>query len=158
MTAFYCSAMHFYKVFLINLSLGIVPSLWKNANVTAVFKKGDPTLWSNYWPISLLSIRNKISERALLHRTYNKFANYMFNMSSFLIALHQPNFSQPTMIYKKLRDIGTQVAMIYLDFSKAFDSVPHALLIHKLKSNGFSSNVLKWFSSYLSFRLQRCRI
>lgn len=52
-------------------------------------------------------------------------------------------------------DKGDQVDMIYLDFSKAFDRVPHHLLLHKLKMYGFHGTLLKWFRSYLDHRKQR---
>jgi hypothetical protein len=52
-------------------------------------------------------------------------------------------------------DNAGQVDMIYLDFSKAFDSVPHKLLLHKLQSFGFHSDLLNWFRAYLTGREQR---
>ena len=52
-------------------------------------------------------------------------------------------------------DNAGQVDMIYLDFSKAFDSVSHKLLLHKIQSFGIHSNLLNWFNSYLSGREQR---
>ena len=55
----------------------------------------------------------------------------------------------------KVLDGGGQTDIIYLDFSKAFDSVPHHLLLHKMKSFGFNGTLLSWFSSYLSNRKQR---
>ena len=48
-----------------------------------------------------------------------------------------------------------QTDIIYLDFSKAFDSVSHRLLLHKLKMYGFNGRLLDWFTSYLSDRKQR---
>ena len=55
-------------------------------------------------------------------------------------------------------DSGTQTDVIYLDFSKAFDSVPHSLLCSKLKHFGFSGNLHAWFTSYLKNRKQRVSI
>ena len=52
-------------------------------------------------------------------------------------------------------DKGIQVDVAYLDFSKAFDSVPHNLLVHKLQMYGFNGNLLKWLKSYLDEREQR---
>ena len=48
-----------------------------------------------------------------------------------------------------------QVDVVYLDFSKAFDSVNHQLLIHKLQSFGINGNLLSWFNSYLNNIIQR---
>ena len=52
-------------------------------------------------------------------------------------------------------DASGQVDVIYLDFSKAFDSVNHKLLFHKLQSFGIDGNILSWFNSYLNNRIQR---
>ena len=145
------------KLFNLSLSLGTVPLLWKTANVTPVFKKGDPSLCSNYRPISLLCITSKIFERAILQHTYDKFSHLITNVQHGFL----PSRSTSTQLYTVLHDIyrlcdqGVQADMIYLDFSKAFDSVSHSFLLHKLKSYGFSGNLHKWFSSYLNSRFQR---
>lgn len=145
------------KLFNLSLSTGIVPSFWKYANVIPVFKKGDSSLCSNYRPISLLCITSKIFEHAILHNIYDKFAHLICNAQHGFL----PKRSTSTQLFTVLHDIyklcdsGTQADMIYLDFSKAFDSVPHRLLVHKLKSFGFSGNLINWFSSYLSSRFQR---
>lgn len=55
-------------------------------------------------------------------------------------------------------DSGIQSNMIFIDFSKAFDSVNHNLLLYKLNSMGFSGSLLKWFSSYLCDRRQRVMV
>ena len=52
-------------------------------------------------------------------------------------------------------DKGLEIDLIYLDFSKAFDSVCHAKLLSKLNSLGITGSLLKWFTSYLSNRKQR---
>ena len=52
-------------------------------------------------------------------------------------------------------DKGFQTDVIYLDFNKAFDSVPHSLLIHRLKKIGFNGDLLIWLKSYLAGRKQQ---
>ena len=52
-------------------------------------------------------------------------------------------------------DNGYSIEMIYLDFRKAFDSVPHQCLIHKLSSVGLQGNILKWIKSFLTNRTQQ---
>ena len=58
----------------------------------------------------------------------------------------------------KILDSSGQVDVLYLDFTKAFDSVPHNLLLYKLRLYGITGNLLKWFSSYLSGRCERVLI
>ena len=58
-------------------------------------------------------------------------------------------------VLTKLIDEGHSVDVVYLDFSKAFDKVPHARLIEKLKSIGISEKLLDWISAWLNGRSQR---
>jgi hypothetical protein len=144
---------------LFNLSLdhGYFPQDWKQANVVPIFKKGQDNLVSNYRPISLLSVISKVLER-LVH-------NHIYPITRGDIHDHQHGFmshkSTSTQliefynnIYKQL-DNKTQCDVIYLDLAKAFDSVPHTLLLKKLETFGFNNKLLSWFNSYLSNRLQR---
>ena len=69
--------------------------------------------------------------------------------------------TQMTQVFHNVGDIldkGGQVDILYLDFSKAFDTVPHDLLLHKLKLYGFNGKLLDWFESYLTDRRQRVSI
>ena len=144
---------------LLNLSLqsGTVPDMWKHANVIPVFKKGDKNQISNYRPVSLLSITSKVLERAIL----NKFQDRIFNHINKCQHGFTRGRSTETQLLSVLNDInvaldnGIQTDVIYLDFSKAFDSVSHQLLTHKLKLFGFSGILLNWFANYLHNRYQR---
>ncbi len=145
------------KLFNKSLSLGKVPELWKYANVVPVFKKGDKSAADNYRPISLLCITSKILERCIYNRIFPQIKS--------LLNIVQHGFlkgkSTTTQLLLVLVDLinnignGLQTDIIYLDFSKAFDSVSHKLLIHKLKMFGFNGPLLNWFSSYLLGRTQR---
>ena len=144
---------------LFNMSLGsgIVPDMWKEANVVPVFKKGDKTQCSNYRPISLLCIISKILERALLNQIKNEIIPMITKFQHGF--LHgKSTETQMLSVFDNISEVldkGGQTDIIYLDFSKAFDSVPHHLLLHKLKSFGFNGTLLSWFSSYISDRRQR---
>ena len=112
---------------------------------------------SNYRPISLLSIISKVMERCIHNRVYP--------ILSALINKTQHGFlkkrSYVTQLLSVLHDIGKnldnnkQVDMIYLDFAKAFDSVDHAILHHKLHAHGLRGSILLWFQDYLTDRCQR---
>ena len=55
----------------------------------------------------------------------------------------------------KWMDEGSPVDVIYLDFEKAFDQVPHQTLIHKLKSHGVGNSIINWIEQWLTARIQR---
>jgi hypothetical protein len=140
------------------LYTGSVPENWKLANVIPVFKKGDKQDVANYRPISLLCIVSKVMERCI----FNYLCNYLWPK----IYPLQHGFmkgrsctSQLLHVYHNIGSIldkGGQVDIVFLDFSKAFDSVPHHLLLKKLYHLfGTSGCLLDWLESYLQSRKQR---
>ena len=140
---------------------GIFPDQWKEANVTPVHKKKDKQTVSNYRPISLLPLFAKIFERIVFKNLYN------YLKSNNLITKNQSGFtpgdSGTNQLLSLIHDIHKafddnrclEVRSVYLDMSKAFDKVWHEGLLFKLKQNGITGNVLKFFESYLSNRRQR---
>ena len=140
---------------------GVLPNDWLKANVCPVYKgKRDENCVNNYRPISLLSVVSKVAERCI----YN---NVIFVMDKSIFK-GQHGFMKGTSTTTQLTQIfhligesvdnHGQVVALYLDFSKAFDRVPHHLLLHKIKMTGFNGNLLKWFTFYLSGRKQRVTI
>ena len=140
-----------------SLSLGKVPTEWKQENVVPVPKSGDPHVISNYRPISLLSLISKVLEHAihvrdsafvkpLLHDQQQGFRTGRSCITQLLGVIHNVG---------KALDSGKETDMIYLDFSKAFDSVPHDKLLFKLHQFGISGTLLNWFSDYLKEQKQR---
>ena len=130
----------------------------KIAKIVPIPKQGDPELCTNYRPISLLTGFSKILEKLVHARTVSFLRdNEILNNSQFgfrencntthaiLSLINQVNLS----IDKKLHTIG-----IFLDFSKAFDTVNHDILLHKLSHYGIRGKALEWFESYLSNRTQ----
>ena len=137
---------------------GHIPATqWKQANVVPVHKKGNKSQVSNYRPISLLCIVSKVMERYIY--------NSVYNIVEPLINTHQHGFmtgksctTQLLSVYDtvgKHLDEGKQTDMIFFDFSKAFDSVNHNLLINKLQKLGFSGKLLLWITDYLKDPSQR---
>lgn len=144
-------------LFEISIESGVVPSEWKLANVVPVPKKGDTQEVTNYRPISLLSVVSKVLERVV-------FSQVVFFVKNSLYSLQhgfRSNRSSVTQLLKVLHDVGSaldsgrEIDLIYLDFAKAFDSVPHKKLIGKLQSYGISGSLLRWFENYLCDRKQR---
>ena len=142
-----------------SLQEGILPQEWKIAHISPIFKKGSKSAVNNYRPVSLTSILCKIMEK-LVRKHIMKHLE-----ENNLISKHQHGFvpgrSCTTQLLEALDawtetvDSGGGVDVIYMDYQKAFDSVPHRRLIMKLESLGVKGNVLKWVQNFLSDRKQR---
>ena len=138
---------------------GTVPSDWKKANVIPIYKSGQKGKPVNYRPISLTSVvvrvmERIVKERMLTHLKKNKLINP--SQHGFL-----PKKSTSTnlvayleYVTKKL-DEGQPVDVLYLDFSKAFDKVPHGRLVQKLKTYNLSNKLIAWIEAWLQNRQQR---
>ena len=142
-----------------SLDSGILPESWKQAHVSAVFKKGEPSLVSNYRPISLLSNLDKVFERIVFKHLYNYLhgIKYLSSFQSGFIP-GDSTVNQLTFMYNtfcKALDEGKEVRIVFFDISKAFDRVWHAGLLAKLKATGIHTKLVTWFSNYLSNRRQR---
>ena len=145
---------------IVNLSLmtGIFPKELKIARVTPLFKSVDSTLFSNYRPVSVLPLFSKILERLMYNRLLS-FLNehkvlylYQFGFRSF----HSPNLALILLVDKisQALESGEYVLGLFLDFSKAFDTVNHDILYEKLEFYGIRGLPLTWFKSYLNDRKQ----
>jgi hypothetical protein len=144
-------------MFNLSIQSGIIPSEWKWANIIPVFKKGDAHSVTNYRPISLLPIIGKILEKCIHTYIYNILLNDISKQQHGFMRNRSTN-TQLVDFYDQVFqniDNSKQVDIIYLDFSKAFDCIPHSLLIHKLKMFGFSGTLLSWITNYLTDRKQR---
>jgi hypothetical protein len=147
------------KLFNLCIEQGTYPDILKKARVVPIHKSGDCRLQKNYRPISTLLIVNKIFEK-LLYIRLNSFLDscniisdnqYGFRKSrdTQLAALKVINHVLPTISSGK-----GYTACVFLDFSKAFDTVDHAILINKLERYGIRGITLSLFRSYLSNRQQ----
>ena len=142
-----------------SLSEGSLPSDWKLANVTCIFKSGDKTKSSNYRPISITSILCRMLESIIKSAVMEhcKDSN-IFTDSQYGFRERRGCILQLLTVFdawSKYIDSDIPVDTVFLDFRKAFDSVPHKRLLLKLERLGVSGNVLKWISSFLSNRQQR---
>ena len=117
-----------------SLSLGVVPENWKKANVTPVHKSNDSSPPPNYRPISLLCILSKVLERCVFNHCFPHISQFLYHLQhSFLPG--RSTETQLLAVYHDLLDTaasGKEIDVIYLDLSKAFDKVPHHLLLAKL--------------------------
>ena len=136
-----------------------VPREWRLATITPVFKKGKRNQASNYRPISLTSVVCKVMEAIVK----DKIMFYL--QSNDLLSPHQHGFRPARSCTSQLLEVvdswtqaieeGKHVDAIYLDFSKAFDSVPHARLLTKIQAHGIEGMVLQWLMAFLADRTQR---
>ena len=124
--------------------------------MSPIHKKGDRDKVNNYRPVSLLSIVSKIMERCIYNHIYSFVSKDISEKQHGFFSGRSCN-TQLLEVYHKRGEFlakGFQT-VIYLDFIKAFDSVPHSLLIHKLKTFGFNGDLLSWLKSYLTGRKQQ---
>ena len=138
------------------MSLGKVPQEWKEANVTPIHKEDIHDV-RNYRPLSLLSLVSKLLER-VIHIHVSEFVHSSPNEQQHGSRKRRSCTTQLLGIFHdvgKALDSGKKADLIYLDFSKAFDSVSHKKHIYKLKLHGISGSLLNWFTDYLNERRQR---
>ena len=132
------------------MSSGKVPSIWKEANVTPIFKKDDPSIISNYRPISLLGTIGKVLDKIVHKNLFNFIRDHEILttlQSGFIPGDYTVN--QLVDIYNtfcKALDEGKEVRAIFCDVSKAFDRVWHKGLLYKLQTIGISGPLLAWFN------------
>ena len=146
------------------ISVGRMPSNWKRAVVTPIFKKGLPSLPQNYRPISCTSIFCKLMERVIA----NEISQYLDRSN--LLNSAQHGFLRGKSTTTNLLETVSEwtvtlenhnvnnVTTIFIDFQKAFDSVSHKKLITKLKLYGISGNVLNLIQDFLADRTQVTRV
>ena len=146
--------------FLLNYSFtsGTVPDKLKMARVMPIYKKGDRKILSNYRPISILSIFNKIMERLTNNRLIDFFDknNILFKGQFGFRANHSTDHAAHLITDKIKNAIENKLFAcgIFLDLTKAFDTVDHNILIKKLEYYGIRGIVNDWFQSYLNGRAQ----
>ena len=147
------------SIFNKSLQSGSMPDEWKLANVTPIYKKGDKSLPSNYRPISLTSVVCKILETLIR----DKLVKHLEENKLIKDSQHGFRFKRSCLtnlldfFYDVLNqyDESKAVDIIYLDFQKAFDKVPHKRLLLKLKSHGIQGSILNWVENWLNNRKQR---
>ena len=137
---------------------GIVPKEWREALVTPIYKKGSHHHAENYRPISLTSILCKTMERFVRdHLVTHLMDNNLLSKRQFgFINGRSTTLQLLTYLDECLNTIanGGVVDTIYLDFAKAFDTVPHRRLLGKLQAYGIEGNTLHWIKGFLEDRTQ----
>ena len=136
-----------------------IPLDWKRANVIPIFKKGDKSNVENYRPVSLTSLVCKTMESILKDKIVDfldendiiRDTQHGFRRGRSCLTNLLEFFDRATESFDK----GRQLDVSYLDFSKAFDKVPHKRLCLQLKWHGINTRILHWIENWLSGRQQR---
>ncbi|KAK4817308.1 hypothetical protein QYF61_009161 [Mycteria americana] len=138
---------------------GEVPVDWGLGNVTPIYRKGQKEDLGNYRPLGLTLVPGKVMEQIILsaitrhvqdnqgigpsQHGFMKGRSCLINLISF--------YDKVT----RLVDEGRAVDVVYLDFSKAFGTVPHSILLEKLAAHGLDRHTLCWVKNWLDGRAQR---
>ena len=146
-------------LFTTSITSGEVPSQWREATVVPIFKKGNKADPSNYRPVSLTSVLCKtleriISEEMIAHLRHNSlecpqqhgFTSGKSTSTNLLEALD---------VWTEALSHNLPVDVIFLDYAKAFDTVPHERLLAQIRSTGCTEGILAWFRGFLTGRRQR---
>ena len=152
----------FTHLFQTSLNQGKLPDDWKTANVIPAYKKGNKAKPENYRPISLTCITCKIKEHIISSNLMNHLENNSI-LTEAQFGFRKKRFCETQLIsinqnLAKHLDNRSQIDTILLDFSKAFDKVPHQRLLHKLQYYGVIGYTANWISDFLLNRTQRVNL
>ena len=142
-----CLAKPLARIFQCSLKENYIPPDCKSANVTPIFKKAPKSVPANYHPVSLTSqlcklmesmIRDHLRHHNLLRQSQHGFLRRRSCLTNMLVFLEKvTNYIEQ----------GLPVDIIFLDFQKAFDKVPHARLMDKVKAHGIDGHIWKWIDN-----------
>ena len=148
-----------HALFMQSLNSGKLPKDWRNANITPIYKKGNKHLAENYRPVSLTCVCCKLMEHiickhilthsekhSLITNLQHGFRNGLSCETQLMVTMHD---------LLQAYDDKHQVDVTILDFSKAFDTVPHERLLAKLEHSGIRGPILNWIREFLTNRQQK---
>ncbi len=145
-------------IFAQSIDTGTLPPDWRDARVAPIYKKGDKHCAANYRPVSLTCVCTKLLEHIVVKHLMTHYEKH--NILSDLNHGFRSGFSCETQLLNTISDLmssfdkNKQVDIAFLDFSKAFDVVPHNLLMTKLDHYGVRGNLHQWINQFLQNRLQ----
>ena len=142
----------------LSFNTGLFPMELKIAKIVPIFKSGEECIFTNYRPVSVLPVFSKIMERLM----YDRLISYIIQHK--ILFAYQFGFQKGKSTHMALitlvdkiteaLDKGDYVIGVFLDFSKAFDTVDHSILLEKMFTYGIRDVALQWFKDYLTGRVQ----
>ena len=135
-----------------------IPSDWKTARVTPIYKEGNREDPNNYQPISVWSVIAKIFEKVIFDQTYKFLCDnkVLSESQSGFRPLHSTSTTllEITEKWYTNMDNGLINAILFVDLKKAFDTINYDILLNKLSCNGFTDKTIRLFRNYLTQRTQ----
>ena len=146
-------------IFTTSFNTGKLPNIWKIGNICAIFKKGSKQDCNNYRPVSLTSIACKVMESIIRDDIMSYMTrNNLFSNKQYGFLPHRSTVQQLLKIlddWTEALDDDTTLEAIYMDFQKAFDTVPHDRLLKKLHNYGIRGPLHSWIKDFLKGRSQK---
>ena len=148
------------QIFRYSMMTGTLPSIWTHSHIIPLFKKGDKSLAANYRPIALTCTLVKVLEKIIKD-------NLIIHISKYLPTSQHGFIKSKSIVsqlleahddWTKALDANMSVDIIYFDFIKAFDKVPHTMLIKKLANIGIGNPLLFWIENFLRYRTYSVKI
>jgi len=150
---------HLMTIFNRSLETGVVPRDWREANVTPLFKKGDPSKPGNYRPVSLTSVVGKLLESIIVDKLTGYLeANNLLKNTQHGFRRHRSCLTNLLEFFHEVftdHDRCKAVDVVYMDFQKAFDKVPFRRLLLKVRALGIQGEICRWIENWLRERRQR---
>jgi hypothetical protein len=141
-----------------SMETGEVPDTLKLAKVIPIYKANEKDMFTNYRPISLLPCFSKILEKLMHKRVYSFLVkhNMLYNSQYGFRPKHSTTYAIIELVgdIMKAYDREESMLAVFVDLSKAFDTIDHSILINKLERYGIRGIALKWFQNYLNNRSQ----
>ena len=156
------SALAPHLTYLVNecLRSSAFPYNMKNAELSPIYKRHGNLDKVNYRPVSVLTAVSKLNESVM----NDQLGQYFINIFHELLCAFRKKYScQSTLVemiedWKESLDKNNVIGALFMDLSQAFDSLPHGLLIAKIRAYGLSLSACDLPTSYLSNRHQRVKI
>ena len=139
-----------------------IPNIWKEGNIIVIFKSGTKTKADNYRPICLTPVPEKLLEKLFRDEIISHMeTNNLFSTSQHGLIKGRSCSTQLLELMEELikaLDSSEDIDIIYLDFRKAFDKVPHKRLLKRLWGYGIQGRVHSWIKKFLTGSSQKVKI